>query len=144
MGLLRRALVPLFSAAVGALLSCCAFMFWVSACPNADDPKNIDYVLWKHGLNNNMNLDAALRAMTHDSWPILRVAGLSKEQLQNRFGYIRAASENPGAGSCYPDVLNMSLRAHPSANEVVSLRNSLWMVALEDGKAVNIVLCKGG
>lgn len=86
----------LFFTAAGALLSWCVFLFWVSDYPNADDPKNIDYVLWKHGLNKNMNLDAALRAMTHDSWPIERVAGLSEEQLQNRFGYIRAASENPG------------------------------------------------
>ena len=76
-------------------------MFWVKNYPNADDPKNIDYVLWKHRLNQNMDLDAALRAMTHDSWPVRRVAGLSKEELEKRFGYIRTFDSAPHLRGCY-------------------------------------------
>ena len=95
-------------------------MFWLKNYPNADDPKNIDYVLWKHGLNNNMNLDAALRAMTHDRWPIERVAGLSKQQLEERFGYIRTVDSASGLRGCYAQE---SLR-HPRPVEGVSLRTA--------------------
>jgi hypothetical protein len=134
-----RITFALFFVTVGALLSCAAFLFWLRNYPNADDPKNIDYVLWKHGLNENMNLDAALRAMTHDSSPVQRVAGLSDEELRRRFGYIRTPDSTSHIGGCYSAE---SLR-HPRADKVVSLRDSLWTVTLENGRAVDIVLCKG-
>jgi hypothetical protein len=123
---------------VGVFLSCSAFLFWLEAYPNADDPKNIDYVLWKHGLNANMNLDAALLAMVHDSWPVARVANLSKEQLEKRFGYIRSMDTATQLGHCF----SSQLLNHPKANDAVSLRNSLWIVTLENGKAVDIIYCK--
>lgn len=138
-GWFLRITFALFFVTVGALLSWAAFLFWLRNYPNADDPKNIDYVLWKHGLNENMNLDAALRAMTHDSWPVQRIAGLSDEELKKRFGYIRAPDPTSRIGGCYSAE---SIR-HPAADEVVSLRDSLWIVTLEHGRAVDLVLCKG-
>jgi len=38
-------------------------------------------VLWKHGLNNNMNLDSALAAMSHDAWPAKRIEGLTTRHV---------------------------------------------------------------
>ncbi len=124
---------------VGVLLSGFVLLFWLRNYPNANDPKNIDYVLWKHGLNENMNLDAALSAMTHDASPVQQVAGLSEEELAKRFGYIRAFDPKSPIGGCYAAE---SVR-HPKSSEVVSLRNSPWIVTLQDGKAIDIVLCKG-
>jgi hypothetical protein len=131
----------LFFVTVGVLLSWCVFLFWLKAYPNADDPKNIDYELWKHGLNGNMNLDAALRAMTHDHWPVQRVAGLSKKQLQERFGYIRSFDETTPCGHPKDEVERLG--GHPGADEVVTLRDSNWMVLLKDGIAVDLRICKG-
>ncbi len=48
------------------LLSFGMFVAWIVLYPEDQDPKNIDYVLWKHGLNQNMNLDHAIAGMTHD------------------------------------------------------------------------------
>ncbi|MGA7559162.1 MAG: hypothetical protein WCF61_01975 [Terriglobales bacterium] len=52
--------------ALGMLLSFGMFVAWIVLYPEDQDPKNIDYVLWKHGLNQNMNLDHAIAGMTHD------------------------------------------------------------------------------
>ncbi len=51
----------------GLAFSFFALLFWVTGYPEDYDPKNIEYVLWSHGLNRNMNLDHALGGMTHDS-----------------------------------------------------------------------------
>ena len=56
--------------ALGVMLSFGALVIWLSMYPEDADPKNIYYVLWKHGLNNNMNVDSALVAMSHDTWPV--------------------------------------------------------------------------
>jgi hypothetical protein len=54
--------------------------------PSDVDPKNIEYVLWTHRLNQNKDLDHALDGMTHDNRPERLVTGLSKEQLKAQFG----------------------------------------------------------
>jgi hypothetical protein len=118
--------------ALSVLLSFCAFVAWVKMYPVDVDPKNIEYVLWAHGLNQNMNLDHALDGMTHDKWPERLVIGLSKEQLKERFGYIRTWDEAPDLRGCYP-----------ATNELVFLRHSRWIVVLDRGRAVKLVLCKG-
>jgi hypothetical protein len=79
---LRRIAFALFFMGVGAILSLGVLVTWLNTYPDDVDPKNIYYVLWKHGLNNNMNIDSALVAMSHDVWPVRRVQGLTKEQLK--------------------------------------------------------------
>ena len=74
---------------LGVFLSYGFFIEWVKLYPQDYDPKNIEYVLWKHGLNQNMNLDHALGGMTHDTWAVKLVQGKTKEQLIERFGTIR-------------------------------------------------------
>jgi hypothetical protein len=132
----RRAL----GAALTLLLALVVAPFvWRALYPDADDPKNIDYVLWKNGMNRNINLDIALRAMAHDS-PGRKVVGLSREELERKFGYVRTLGSRSRLGSCY----SWEVIRNPQASEVVSLRDSFLIVALENGKAIELIDCKGG
>jgi hypothetical protein len=147
---LRPIALAAFFTGVGVILSLLAFYTWLGTYPDDVDPKNIYYVLWKHGLNNNMNLDSALAAMSHDVWPVRRVEGLTKGQLKARFGYIRTLGEvTPYYQACYltPGAFtqgNVS-RAEIAAKseDAFFLRDTPWMVVMKNGKAVDLVLCKG-
>lgn len=66
----RRIAFAAFFAGVGVIMSLLVLYTWLNAYPDDVDAKNIHYVLWKHGLNNNMNLDSAFWAMSHDAWPL--------------------------------------------------------------------------
>lgn len=113
--------------------------------PEDYDPKNIDYVLWKHDLNRNMNLDDALSGMTHDTWAVRLVKGKSKEELKRRFGYIRELDQaRPYDQYCFRAPGTVGELGVPAAgNQAVFLRDSDWMVVLKNGEAVDLVLCKG-
>ncbi len=142
--LLRIAFAAFF-VGVGVVLSLGVLVTWVETYPDAVDPKNIYYVLWKHGLNNNMNIDSALVAMSHDVWPVRQVQGLSREQLKNRFGYTRTLDEaTPYLRGCYStpgDAGQVETRG--KREDVAFLRDSPWMVVIENEKAVDLILCKG-
>jgi hypothetical protein len=127
------------------LLSYGLFIEWVKRYPTDYDPKNIEYVLWKHGMNQNMNLDHAVEAMIHDTWAVKLVKGKSKEQLAAQFGYIATYSQaRPYDQLCDTIDAVGQLGIHPDVSkEVVFLRDSDWMVILDKGKAVDLVLCKG-
>jgi hypothetical protein len=91
-----------FFVAVGVVLSVGVLVGWLATYPDDVDPKNIYYVLWKHGLNNNINIDSALVAMSHDVWAVRRVQGLTTDQLKARFGYVRTLEEvMPYYRACY-------------------------------------------
>jgi hypothetical protein len=146
----RRIALAAFFTAVGVILSLLAFYTWLGTYPDDVDPKNIYYVLWKHGLNNNINLDSALAAMSHDVWPVRQVEGLTKDQLKARFGYIRTLEEvTPYYQACYftPGVFTPGNvgRAEIATNseDAFFLRDSPWMVVMKNEKAVELVLCKG-
>lgn len=118
---------------------------WFALYPQESDPKNFHYVLWKHGLSRSINLDNAVGAMTGDTEPVNIVRGMSKEQLRMRFGYVRTLDQvTPYLRECYtlPGAAG-ELGVPASGKEVVFLRDSWWMVILDDGKAVDLVLCKG-
>jgi len=145
----RRITFAAFFAGVGVILTLLVFYTWLGIYPDDVDPKNI-YVLWKHGLNNNMNLDSALAAMSHDVWPVRRVEGLTKDQLKTRFVYIRTLVEvTPYYQACYftPGAFALGNvgRAEIAAKseDAFFLRDSPWMVVMKNGKAVDLVLCKG-
>jgi hypothetical protein len=137
----RRIVVSALFVTAAILLS---FIAWKGLYPEDGDPKNIDYVLWKHGLNARMNLDHAVGGMTHDTWAVNIVKGMSEEQLKTRFGYLRSLGEvTPYLQECYaPDTVG-ELGVRAQGKRVVFLRDSWWMVILDDGKAVDLVLCKG-
>ena len=141
---LKRVMAGCALIGVGILLSYGFFMYWVTQYPEGFDPKNIDYVLWTHGLNRNMNLDDAVAAMTHDVWSVRLVKGLTRDQLRSRFGYIRELREaTPYLQLCDSPEAVGELGVHPQSKEVVFLRDSPWMVILDHEKAVDLVLCKG-
>ena len=146
----RRGAFAAFFTGFGLILSLLVFYTWLLTYPDDVNPQNIYYVLWKHGLNNNMNLDSALAAMSHDGWPVRRVQGLTKVQLKARFGYIRTLGEvtsyyqacffTPGAFAL-GNVDRAELAA--KSEDAFFLRDSPWMVVMKNGKAVDLVLCKG-
>lgn len=130
--------------AVGLLMAS-IYGVWLALYPEEYDPKNLHYVLWKHGLSQRINLDNAVGGMTHDTWAVNIVKGMSKEQLNQRFGYIRTLDEaGPYLRLCYtlPDTVG-ELGISPHGKEAVFLRDSHWMVVLDGGKAADLVLCKG-
>jgi ABC-type nickel/cobalt efflux system permease component RcnA len=152
-------MVFLANVALGVGLSVAFFMFWVTHYPMDYDPKNIDYVLWKHGHNQNMNLDDALAGMTHDVWPVNSLKGLTKDQLKEKFGTLKEVGEaRPYDQRCYQEVATASMvshhgqsalyldssgHAHEWDKEAVFLRESDWMAVLNHGKTIDLVLCKG-
>lgn len=121
-----------------------ALLLWVTMYPEPSDPKNIHYVMWKHGLNHNMDLDAATAGMTHDTFSVSIVKGMTREQLKDRFGYIRSIGEaGPYLRLCYTQNSSGQLGVKAHGKEVVFLRDDPWMVILDNGRAVDLVLCKG-
>ena len=105
----------------------------------------LHYVLWKHGLNRHMDLDAAVAGMTHDTWAVNIVNGMTKDELKSRFGYIRTLEESRPYLRLCPSLHDTvgELGVKPLGKEVVFLRDDAWMVILNNGKAVDLVLCKG-
>jgi hypothetical protein len=134
-----------FFLGLGVVLSLGVLIIWVETYSDAVDPKNICYVLWTHGLNNNMNIASALVAMSHDVWPVRQVQGLTREQLKNRFGYTRTLDEaTPYLRGCYstPGAAGQ-VESRDKRENVAFLRNSPWMVVIENEKAVDLILCNG-
>ncbi len=127
------------------LLSLGVFAIWTTVYSDPFDPKNIHYVLWKHGFNKGMNLDSALVAMSHDNWPNKLAQTLTGKELRNRFGYIRAFHEvTPYLRECYttPGSAGQA-ETHGKKENVVFLRDSPWMVVMQNERAVDLILCKG-
>lgn len=146
----RRIAVAAFFTGTGVILSLLVLYTWLGTYPDDVDPKNIHYVLCKHGLNNNMNLDSALAAMPHDVRPVRHVEGLTKDQLKARFGYIRTLGEvTPYYQACYftPGTFTLGdagrAKIASKSEEAFFLRDSPWMVVMKNGKSVDLVLCKG-
>jgi hypothetical protein len=121
------------------------FVAWARLYPEDFDPKNIQYVLWKHGINPQMNLDDAVAGMTHDTWAVNIVKGMSKDDLKHRFGYVRTLDEaSPYMRLCYTQpgtIGELGVRAH--GRDVLFLRDGPWMAILDGGRTVDLVLCKG-
>jgi hypothetical protein len=139
--LVSKTVVAGFLVALGMALSFAIFVAWVELYPEDVDPKNIEYVLWTHGMNQNMNLEHAIAGMTHDKQPERLVRGLTKEQLIRRFGYLHRADEVPQFSGCHPFVGLLGISTQ--GKDVIFLRDGPWMAILDDGKAVDLALCKG-
>jgi len=127
------------------LLSLGVFATWIATYRDPFDPKNIHYVFWKHGLNKRMDLDTALVEMSHDSAASKLVEGLTREELRSRFGYIRTFYEvTPYLRECYTTPGSAGeAETHGKKENVVFLRGSPWMIVMQDGRAVDLILCKG-
>lgn len=120
-------------AGIFALTVYVVFAYWGFA---PDDPKNIRYVLWKRGLNGNMNLDTALAAFYQDTDRDQLIRGATEDQLNTRFGYVRRLEQvSPYLQRCRNEGREDKM--------VVFLRDSPWMVVMDDQKGSDLVLCKG-
>jgi hypothetical protein len=65
-----------------------AVIVWTMTYPDPYDPKNMRYVLWKHGLAS-IDLDTATSALAVDSeGRQALIIGQSQDQLRKRFGFL--------------------------------------------------------
>lgn len=95
-------------------------------------------MLWTRGLNRRMNLDAAVTAMGRDRDRDRLVMGMTQDQLIARFGYIRPPEQ---VSSYLQQCRDQSSARRGKA--AVFLRDSPWMVVMDNRKASELVLCKG-
>jgi len=85
------------------LLVIAAPLSWALLYPQESDPKNMRYVLWRHGLYQ-MDLDTATETMVGDLAQNRNrlVIGKTREQLIHKFGYLLSAQETSLYNStCY-------------------------------------------
>jgi hypothetical protein len=117
-------------------LICIIVGVWTELYPSTSDPKNLGYVLWKHGLFP-MNPDTALGTMIGDARRESLVIGKSREALTRKFGYLTPPRE---ASMYYRSYWQ---RGPYRQTDAAFLRASPWMVVFDHGRASNLVLVKG-
>jgi hypothetical protein len=109
---------------------------WQATYPSESDPKNIKYVLWKHGLLA-MNLDVATGTMIGDPGREKLIVGKTKLQLQQKFGYLPPPAEASSyLRGCYENSTWKN-------QDVLFIRKSPWMIVFDGEKAKELVLVKG-
>ena len=129
---MKRIMLVLLLAIAAAVL---VIVGWVSLYPKPQDPKNITYVLWKHGLCK-MDLDLATGIMIGDSADGL-VVGKTEAEIRQRFGFLVPPSQAT-------EYLRWRLKNSPWKNRrVLFIRNSPLMVVFDGDRAVDLVLVKG-
>ena len=101
------------------------------------DPRNIHYILWKRGLNRNVNLDTAMEAFYLDTDRDQLIRGATEDQLKTRFGYIRHVGE---VSRYYQQCLGPDATEGRSA---VFLRDTPFMVVMDHERGSALILCKG-
>jgi hypothetical protein len=118
-----------------AAFSIAVVIFWTLTYPESD-PKNIKYVLWKHGLYR-MDLDTASDTMIGDASREKLVLGKTKAKLREKFGYLSTLSEvSPYLKGCYQN-------SGWKGTDVLFIRKSPWMIVFNDDEATKLVLIKG-
>jgi hypothetical protein len=123
------------AAALVVVVSIVIVILWILVYPEPD-PKNIKYVLWKHGLYR-MDLDTASGTMIGDSNSEMLVLGKTKVELREKFGYLSTLSEaSPYLRGCYEN-------SHWKGTDVLFIRKSPWMIVSSGDKAKELALIKG-
>jgi hypothetical protein len=102
------------------------------------DPRNIHYILWKRGLNGNMNLDTAIAAFYLDTDRDQLIRGATEDQLKTRFGYVRRLKE---VSPYYQHCLGQSSTL--KGESAVFLRDTAFMVVMDHQRGSALILCKG-
>jgi hypothetical protein len=108
-------------------------LLWLGLYPDKDDPKNIQYVLWKWHLAS-IDLDRAVGVMHHDRASERMILGRTENSLRGRFGYLRTPEEMP---SCYRSA---SQGVALDGDKVLFLRKSDYLVVFHNGIAERVVL----
>lgn len=110
------------------------FGLWEWSYSGSADPKNLHYVAWKWHL---LPIDPmrALETMVGDPDQERLVKGKTPDELAKRFGFVLTTSQTtPYLAQC------ASFR--PGAS-VLFLNKSNYMVVMQNGRASELVLCKG-
>jgi hypothetical protein len=130
--ILRR--VTLTVAIISGIL-CLTAGAWFATYPSSDDPKSIQYTLWKMGFHD---LDQARAAgdMVGDVNRDELVVGKTKEELRHRFVLQAPAQTTAYYRKCDagPFLKNRS---------VLFIEDSEWLIIFTGDKATELVLCKG-
>jgi hypothetical protein len=112
------------------------FGMWWATYPGPDDPKGIMYIGWRFGLPS-LNPDRALGTMVGDIHRENLVIGKTKDELIRRFGYVTTVDQaSEYVRYCY-------FNSPYYGKDVLILRYSNWMVLMDNGRAVDLVLVKG-
>ena len=122
----------------GVIIGLAVCGFYVASFYDSGDPRDIHYILWKHGLTRNMNLDTAIAAFYLDVNRDQLIKGATEDQLRARFGYVRRLEQ---VSPYYQECRDQSpIRREKAA---VFLRDTPWMVVMDDHWGSELVLCKG-
>ena len=113
----------------------CAALLWAVIYSDPYDPKNLHYLAWKWRLLP-LAPDRALEIMGHDAHSESLVRGMTKEELEQRFGYVLTADQ------VSPYLREYCAAARPLAT-VLFLNSKNYMVVMSQGKVSELVLCKG-
>ena len=106
---------------------------WKALYPDYYDPKNIQYVMWKHGIGS-IDLDRAVAIMPHARWSEQLVIGEDMDGLRKRFGFLRSPNEENS------HLRSVALSQRQDGEQVVFLRDSHYAVYLSNGKATRLLL----
>jgi len=108
---------------------------WQLLIVGPGDPRDLRYQAWKLGVYP-LRIDDALDIMIRDPHRNSVVIGKTKDQLANRFGFVSSAQGNSYVRYCFD---NSPYRG----KSVLFIRNSNWMVLMNDGIADGLLLAKG-
>jgi hypothetical protein len=135
---IRRPLIR-FGKILGAvvLLAVVVLGAWWALYPGPD-PKGFEYIGWRLGLPTR-GQDRALGTMVGDVHRETLVIGKTKDELISRFGYVTTLDEPSSqyVKFCYDN------SDYYRGKQILILRRSNWMVVMQNGRAVDLVLVKG-
>jgi hypothetical protein len=123
---------------VGALviLMVAIAVIWNVTYPDQNDPKNMRYVLWKHGLMT-MNLDTATGVIEEDpEGKRDLIIGKTTQQIRDRFGYLLTPHQ---AGHTLEQCIRGSWA---EGKNPMYIRRSNLVVTFDGGVATNADILK--
>jgi hypothetical protein len=116
------------------------FLGWNAMYPAESDPKGVRYILWKEDILP-MNLDKAADTMMGDADRDSLVIGKTKQQLQDRFGFILPIRKSTIGlyfiRYCEP------IDGWKANDDIFTIRDTWWVVHFAAGKAVDMRVAKG-
>jgi hypothetical protein len=119
------------------ITSICAIAgFWTLTYPDAADPKNMKYVLWKHSLYH-LDKSAILVPLTNDSARNGVIGGRTKDQIRDILGpLVLPADASPYLAGC---IANSNL----NREDILFVGNSPVAIQFENGRAKEMWVVKG-
>jgi hypothetical protein len=121
-----------------AIVFVCLLLFlaiWAVVYPR-DDPKGLEYTLWKAGAWK-MDLSEATGIMVGDSHHDELVVGKTRQKIEKRFGPLLTLDQaTPYEQFCLKG-------SDWEKEEPLFIRQNPWMILFNNGKATDIIFIKG-